>query len=161
MANSSPTTNASTTPSAPEHSPHGFANTAYPSGSLRENLMRKWAGLKLADYGLQLEKDGRRQQIVERLIRKTQDGTLGRPTNEPWPDEEMAVSVGDTTNHHYHTPPRGNSLGKLAIAAGLLATGVAVPFVLNALRDPPPAVSTDDRPDSDTQYGLRLFHEDQ
>jgi len=121
--------------------------------------MRQWAGLKYADYGLQIEKDSRRQDLVERLIRKTQDGTLGQPTGEPLLGDDMGVTVGDTISNHYHQESRGIGLaGKIALSVALLAAGAGAGAVIPALladkAETPPTIETTD---TDTRYGIRLF----
>ena len=172
MSSLSTTPGDSTTPSEPENSPSGFENRSNPPGSLRENLIKKWGRLKLGDYALQVEKDGRRQQIVERLIRKTQDGTLGKPTTEAddnaaWPESDMAINLGDTTTNVYHQPPqasdgnRGRAFGKAALLVGLLAAGLgggALAATLLGGKETPARAVTDT--DTNTQYGLRLLQKE-
>ena len=67
----------------------------------REQLHKQWWQVKVADQALQVEKDRRRQLFNERLIKKTQDGTLSCPTDEPGiddalRDDPMGIKIGDT-----------------------------------------------------------------
>jgi len=82
--------------------------TAIGPQTFREQLAKRWWELKLADFGMQIEKDGRRQLIIERLIKKTQDGTLGKITEESMDailkDDPMGVHIGD--HQHVYLPPQ-------------------------------------------------------
>jgi hypothetical protein len=185
MTNSSPTTNGSTKQSGKEKSPNGSKplgldpSETTPTPTLRENLIKKAAYLKLGERAYQLEKDQGRQRLVERLVRKTQDGTLGKATDDKEPDiakDDMSVQVGDTenvTHHHHYAPPEPaqqepakpeptkdstSAMGKWALAGGLLAAGLGGGALATAMMrgndTTPPAVSLDD---SNTRYGLKLY----
>jgi len=91
--------------------------TATGPQTFREHLAKRWWECKLADFGLQIEKDGRRQLMVERLVKKIQDGTLGKVTEESMDvvlkDDPMGVHIGD--HQHVYLPsqipePKGKSL---------------------------------------------------
>jgi hypothetical protein len=126
----------------------------------RNRLQEQLVGLYEADKGLQLAKDRSRQQLVNRLVRKLQNGTMGQATLEPEDEdvETMGVNVGNTVHHHYTPPPSkpAGVLPKLAMAAGLVAAGAgmgALPWVASMLKSsdsPPPAA------DTDTQYEIGL-----
>jgi len=139
-----------------------------------QQMIRRWVGLKMAHDSVQVAKDLRRQAIVERLIRKTQDGTLGTPTDD-WPLGNtdaggMGVQVGDTIIHQHvseqhRTAGALGTLGKAALAAALIGTGAALPLAAGALMQsfaartqttPAPAPSAPPTADHDTQYQLRL-----
>ena len=82
----------------------------------------------------------RQRRMVERLVKKTQDGTLGTPTDDTPEAEEMRVEVGDKTENHYYgtkadgatsdtrdvadksrkAPMKSGVLGPLALAAALV-----------------------------------------
>jgi hypothetical protein len=144
---------------------------------LRENLIKKLAHIKLGERAYQLEKDHGRQRLVERLIRKTQDGTLGQATGNEEPDiakDDMSVLVGDTKNitHHHYPPPAPSvpvqpepakdsvsTMGKWALAGWLLAAvlggGTLAAFMMRGnSTTQSPAASSDD---SNAKYGLKLY----
>jgi hypothetical protein len=89
-------------PSSPEQAPS--------PQSWKEKIARQWWGLKMLDTEVQIAKDQSRQKLVERLVRKTQDGTLGQLDDgegeDKEDDDEMATSfqVGDNNTHHHHHP---------------------------------------------------------
>lgn len=146
----------------------------------KERVADQWWKLKLADFGVQIDKDMRRHAMVERLVKKTQDGTLQQVTAEPMDktlDEQMGVRIGDEI--HYHntqaTKPvkseqqtQGSSLGKTLAAAGLaaagLGAGVALPIAAWNMTRPDTQVVVEQNPgidtDTDTQYGLKIYRDD-
>lgn len=126
--------------------------------SWTQSLAELWWGRKIADDALQVEKDRRRQLIVERLIKKTQDGTLGKHTDDPFPDDDMAVNVGH--QYHWHNQRSGAGLGKLlgglAIAAGLVGGPLATYLLMKASELPQVVAPSED---TVTDYQLRLGKE--
>ena len=60
--------------------------------------------MKLAHDGVQIEKDLRRDRSIHRLVKKTQDGTLGTPTEESKDEAEDVVNVGNEIHYHYQKP---------------------------------------------------------
>jgi hypothetical protein len=119
----------------------------------REKAKRGWIGLRTAGEAMGIAAVDRSHRIAERLVIKTQDGTLGKPTEEPTSgpieeDGEMGIHVGDTVNHNY--PPKASGLKKAAITAAQLAAGggagAGIPYLMGAF----------DKPDADTKYELRL-----
>ena len=96
--------------------------------TFREQLAKRWWELKVADFGMQIEKDGRRQLLIERLIKKTQDGTLGVSTNESMDnvlkDDPMGVHIGD--HQHVYLPPQ------IPEAKGKPLLETLFPYVLTA-----------------------------
>lgn len=132
--------------------------------------MKRWWDCKIADHALSIEKDGRQRQIVERLIKKTQDGTLGTPTDDPFPSEPMAVTVGD--KFEYNIPPaqpivqqvrEKGILEKLALmgvaATGFGGTAALLSSVLPGRTEQPPPVVAPEQPgptDTDTDTVNRL-----
>ena len=110
------------------------------SPEARDKLLKGWWGKKLADESLQVEAGRRRNLIVERLIKKTQDGTLGKLANDPWPEESDMRVASDDTTIHYHLPaepapplPARSGIGTLAkvgLGGALLAGGVGLGAVI-------------------------------
>lgn len=149
MSSSSSTTQRSTEPTGEANSANG--SPASNSNSLTPwiyRLARGWWGLKEADKAMQVAKDQRRQLVLERLMKKQQDGTIGKPTNEPWPDwEDMNVANDTTTNnvHHHYPSPGGRLLGPLV--GGLLgAAAIGGPLLTWLLMRQP----EQPQPDTDT-----------
>jgi len=127
--------------------------------------------MRLAWECQQVEKDQRRQAIVERLMRKTQDGTLGRPEPQPEEIEPMGVHIGDANVSHYHPAPTPTveapkPVAELAAAAGStwLKRGLLAAALLGSggLGAAGTWLGTRARPagpewlDTNTQYELRL-----
>ncbi len=114
----------------------------------REKFELDWARMRLAHEGMMLEKIQRQNRIVEQLAAQTRDGKFtGGPVPSVPEDENMGVSVGNETHNHYgggETKSLG-SLGKLIVAASLLAGGAGAGVVVNQLLPsaPPAAVDTD------------------
>jgi len=124
----------------------------------RENLVKKWAELKLADMALGMEMHTRGRHISEYAIRKAYEA-VGRGETPEWPkplEEDVSVTIGDTIHYHQtsgdtttqSTPrppaqPSGLSkLGTAALAAGALGVGVPAGMVAShLLRDDPPAIT--------------------
>lgn len=134
----------------------------------KEKLAQLWYETKVADLALQLDKDDRRQRSVERLIRKTQDGTLGEVSSQDDEDESMGVSVGnETITNNYHqpqTPSKSSSVATALVAAGLTAAGIGVgaaapiaAWNLTRQQASPSEVIQDT--DTDTKYGLQIFRD--
>jgi hypothetical protein len=106
--------------------------------------MQHWFGIKLGHQAAALDGIAKQGRLVRRLVRKTQDGTLGQATSEPEDlpeDDDMGVRVGDEINYHLHQPQSAPASGGLASAArtallvGLGAAAGAGPLVAwNALR---------------------------
>lgn len=104
-----------------------------PPRTWQEQLAKHWWGRKIADEALQVEKDQQRQQMLQRLMKKQQDGTVGEATDDPGP-EDMAVSVGD--QYHWHPPTAGSGLGKLLGGLALGASLVGGPLATYLLTRP-------------------------
>lgn len=180
MTDSSQTTNSSTQQTEKAKSPNG-SGPQRPGSSetpqtitppdLRENVLKKLAYIKLGERGYQMVKDQGRQRLVERLVKKTQDGTLGKVTEEDklsnaTDGEDMSFKLGDSfeTHHHYTqqqqqpaaTSNGNSSLAKWALAAGLLASGLGGGALAASLLKSPPS-SPPASADSDTRYGLKVY----
>jgi hypothetical protein len=121
------------------------------------DLIPNWINVRQAHEALQVAKDARRAQIVNRLVLKTQDGTVGCPGDYPIEDEDVGVQIGDNVVHHHHTPTKSRmgTLGKLATVGALMAgtggLGAAIPIVASLLSQQGTAMT-----DTDTQYELKL-----
>ncbi len=111
-------------------------------------VLKMWWQMKIAERMGSMASIMGQNQLVRRLVKKNQDGTLGK-TKAGRDDDEMGdtqINVGDSTHHHYETPGKGRlgTIAKLAIGAGLLGTGagasIAIPMLANALKKDPPTV---------------------
>lgn len=112
----------------------------------------------------------RQALFVQRLVRKTQNGTLGQVTEEPEDkllsgDDEMNFKVGDDivlqmpdTKPKSIMPSTVNPFWASLATAGLLGAGYFANEYLNKptppVVDQPPAVVTS--PDTNTQYKMIL-----
>lgn len=141
-----------------------MTNTPNPLASdWRERLANAWYRLKLGDTALQIEKDGRRQRATEFAVVQAYKAA-GLEGKHPLEDEEVAVSVGDTTINHY-TPPTASGSSSTLKTAGLVGAGalaaLAAPIAYDAITsrptpDPSQAAVSQDR---DTQYQFRVVPE--
>ncbi len=114
--------------------------------------------------------------LVRRLVRKTQDGTIGQPdaavestpptTEGEDMEDEAKVSFGDQTTYNITEPPARVSAAKapgllpyiLAAAiggGGLGAAAATLPSLLRAPAAAPPAQTVTDT-DTNTQYDLKF-----
>lgn len=138
----------------------------------QDRLSKQSIGIRQAERLMGAQGLDRRGRLVERLVRKTQDGTLGTATGDD-PGGEDVIQVGD--NHYTvlpaepHTGTSSSSLaGKMlaTAAAALLAGGGGVGAAMWALSGPettdPPAAVAPQTPgpnvDTDTKYRLRLVN---
>lgn len=128
--------------------------------SLHTRVWNDVAGIRHLNELRMLDKLRKQDSLVRRLVRKTQDGTLGTATDDQEPEEML--QVGD--NLIMQQPAQG--LGKwaqaAAIAAGLVAAGGLGGLATKLLLDAPAAVAPASvspavpATDLDTQYELRL-----
>lgn len=77
-------------------------------------------------------------------------------------DMDDTTYLGDITEQHYHTPSAAGNIAKTLAAAGLLAAGLGTAAALpiaayNMTKGEAVAPTPVTGPDSDTQYGLRVF----
>ncbi len=143
------------------------------------SAMENHSQFLVAGEAAQLEKLLRQHQLVERLVKKRQDGTIGQPTEEPGDGEDVGVSVGNTINHYYPTQtqpaaaPVASSPGAavapaatsdwkkaLALAAALLGgsgVGVAVPWALGAFNKPAATNTTVVQPGESRGLGIEVI----
>jgi hypothetical protein len=113
----------------------------------RQKFELNWARMRLGHEGMMLEKIQRQNRIVEHLAAQTRDGKFtGGPVPSVPEGEDMGVSIGNETHNHYAGAPKSlGSLGKLVVAASLLAGGGGVGALVSQLLPsnpplPPPAV---------------------
>jgi len=131
-----------------------------------KDLMKKSAGLKLATQAQTIQSLGRNLLSEDQWVDRTKAAAHKSIYGEEFPtmsteDEEMHVGDDNSTrNIYYPAQPQGSTAGtlaKLALGAGLLASGVGVPIggyiIAEALKNQPvPAIDTD----TDTQYEIGL-----
>ena len=113
---------------------------------LREKFLQNWMDTRLSHEGMMLGKIQRQNHIVEQLAAQTRDGNFsGGPVPSVPEDEEMGVSIGNETHNHYQRGRPLGTLGKLIVAASLLAGGAGACVLANQFLsgDPPAAVDTD------------------
>jgi len=130
------------------------------NGAWKETLKRNWANTRLAHEAGMLGELMAEKALVRRLVKKSQDGTVGTPTEE---DEDVDVNVGNEIHYHVaqtaadaqptSTPITSTASAWLAplLSAALAAAGAGGLTYLMT-RDIPTMVDTD----TDTQYELRL-----
>jgi hypothetical protein len=113
----------------------------------REKFLLNWMQTRLAHEGMMLNKILRQNRIVEQLAAQTREGKFsGGQTPSDLEGEDMGVSIGNETHNHYEGGPRPiGLLGKLIVAASLLAGGAGAGVLISELlsADLPPAVDTD------------------
>lgn len=123
----------------------------------REKLIQRRQGVRMAHDLMQIAKDGSRQRVVERLIRKQQDGSLGRPDGE---DDmgDIQVVAGDLTVEQPR--PRTSKLASAILGAAVLAAGAGlgagIPLGWELLQPTPPPVAPAKSEDRDTLFELDL-----
>lgn len=101
-----------------------------------DNIAKKWMGLRIAERASGLAGIRAAARSTRRLVRKTQDGTLGQP-DEPMEDEE-SISIGDP-QYHYHGQQQGQSnLLPMVLAAILGGFGAKYLPVFNSQEPAPP-----------------------
>jgi len=74
----------------------------------REKVAKNWINTRLAHEGMMLDKIQRQGALVRRLIRKTQNGTLGTATDEPEDAveaDDVGVMIGNEIHNHYGQQP--------------------------------------------------------
>lgn len=148
-----------------------MTTTEATSPSWKDRLLKQSVGIRQAEKLLQAAGLDRRGRLVERLVKKTQDGSLGQSTPDD-PGADDVIQVGD---NHYTVLPQdpaphiaaaapGTTGKTLATVAAALLAGAGGMWALSptppAETDPPPAVAKDTpgKPttDSNTKYRLRL-----
>ena len=86
-----------------------------------EKLKKNWAGVRLGHEAVMLEKIQQEAALTRRLVRKTQDGTLGKASDEPEDAEaDMGVAIGNEVHYHYGVEP--TAIQPVAPQAGVVGT---------------------------------------
>jgi hypothetical protein len=113
-----------------------------------------------------LRQAARRFNNVESLVMSTREKLLGKEVvdnNRP-EGEDMHIGDDNSVIHQYLPASTGSTAGtlaKLALAAGLITTGIGVPaggyLIWDALKNQPaPVTPADPTIDTDTQYEIGL-----
>jgi hypothetical protein len=127
---------------------------------------------------MDIQRLAKQNKLNRRLVRKTQDGTLGKPTEEPEDEEDDTVHIGDVTilqpasNQPTYSQingvqDAGQKSNRLATAALLVATllggagigAAALHYAATPAVSPHPATSAATAADVDTQWTLRLVED--
>ena len=138
----------------------------------REKYKRWWLQLRgIAWDSMMLDKIMRQNKIVRDTVRRTQDGTLGKPSEGGSGEEgDMGIRIGDEVHNHYSAPAPNtpapaagmSTLGKLGIGAALAlggaGLGATVPMAIDAWNNRPSVVDTDT--DTDTTVSVSIPEED-
>lgn len=113
--------------------------------------------LRSAREAAQIGKLTAQELLTRRLVRKTQNGTVGQATIEPEDGESVNIHIGDKVTQ----PPGTTGLGKaarvVALGAAILGAGglgAAGTAIVGKLLSPPAAAT-----DTDTRYSLELVPE--
>lgn len=147
------------------------SDNSKPPESLEHSATRKWAGLRFL-YDMVMQEDARAALADNRKLANRWnnmnlggDGASAMPAGEDMGD--MIAGDQKIINHHYHQQAAAKSklgtLAKLAIGAGLIATGAGVtagvPFILSAWKDwkQPAAVQHATDVDTDTTGEIMLW----
>ncbi len=128
----------------------------------QERIAKHFWSIKVGERAEGLRQASHRFNNVESLVMSTREKLLGKEivdNNRP-EGEEMHIGDDNRVTHQY-MPSQGNTAGtlaKLALGAGLIATGVGVPVggwvIADALKAKP--VATQSSTDSDTLFDLEL-----
>jgi hypothetical protein len=101
------------------------AKATDPWETAKPKIKKNWFGIEMADRMVGMRALDRSHRLAERLARKTQDGTLGKPDETPEVGddmgEDMGVQVGDNVVNHYYPPPEKPAEEPLPVAEKLPA----------------------------------------
>lgn len=127
---------------------------------LRVKLWTRWLNGRCLHDLTSLNSINKGNALTRRLVKKGQDGTIGRLTEDDL-DDDMLVGgdINISTTNQSGRPSSGlGTVGKVALALGLVASGAGigalVPIVLNAVGQK--AVDFMDQ-DTDTQYNVETY----
>jgi len=142
-----------------------------------DKLMRQFYEVLLAGKAQMLARSERQQGLLNRLARKTMDGTLGQPNEaDDAGADDMQLRIGDETINYYGSPPEAPAntptatkatgwasvLKQAALGAALVAAGGGMATALSAwfpdapttpVVQPAPAMT-----DTDTISTLEIDH---
>lgn len=133
--------------------------------SWKEKLAQMWWGVKVGERAENLRQTARRFNNVDSLVMSTREKLLGKEIVDNNRPEGEDMHIGDYSSvTHQYLPPTSNSAGalaRLAIGAGLLATGIGVPvggyLIADALNQKPSTADEIVLPDDqDTLFNLEL-----
>lgn len=134
-----------------------------PAPTWREKVKRNWINMRLGHEAMMMDKLQKQGALVERLVRKAQDGSLGTSTDEPEEADSMGVMVGNEIHNHYGPEPTEASpsvspgadtdvglaevpawkkaAALAAIVAGMGGTAGLASYLTSRGQDTPPAVT--------------------
>lgn len=128
----------------------------------REKLAQKFWAIKIGERAENLRQAAKRFDNVDSLTMATREKLLGKEiTDNNRPEgEEMHIGDDNSVIHQYLPERKSGGLLKLAIATGLLATGIGVPagawMVADVLKNRPEPVLPDKTIDTNTEYDIEL-----
>lgn len=151
--------------------------TATPENPFPESagtLMEKWGKLRIANNALNMLNLQRTQNNCHKhdsAWRKMGMDMLNwrnkmmgvEPSAATSKEEDMEVRFDSpqTVTNHYHPKPGLGTIAKLALGAGLIASGagigIGLPLILSALKPKPPVVQPQQDQDSDTATELNFW----
>lgn len=123
--------------------------------------MKTSVGIRQLEKAVDIDRLYRQSRYVQRLVRKTQDGTIGTAEDNEMSEDDASFNVGDQVHNHYHGPPQQSSaLKKLAPAIALGSAlalgggaGVAIPLIASWMSQQ--KVEAPTMEDTDTRRILR------
>ncbi|WP_145313677.1 hypothetical protein [Gimesia fumaroli] len=126
-------------------------------------MAKHFWSVKVGERAENLRQAARRFNNVDSLTMATREKLLGKEIVDNNRPEGEDMHIGDDNSVvHQYMPAQGNTAGtlaKLALGAGLIATGVGVPvggwLIADALKNRPAPVA-DPNIDTDTQYEIGL-----
>ncbi len=121
-----------------------------------EHLLKQGSQTKLAHNAVQVAKNAKQFESVNRLVRKTQDRVFGEDDDVAEDDMQIRFDSPETHTHNYPPKQAMGGLAKIALgvalAAGTGGLGLAALAVWELMQRPPAATDTD----SDTILELTL-----
>lgn len=128
--------------------------------------------LTAADHKKSLEEAQRNREAESAAVRKHVWGSSGSEALTSEEDMGDQIVLGDIRTEHHHAAPQpstGSNIAKTLAAAGLAAAGLgagaALPIAAYQMFKQQPStnviVPNDTDTDTNTQYGLRIFRDEQ
>ena len=131
-----------------------------------ERVNRNTAQAHQLQYVMDIQRLKKQNTLNRRLVRKTQDGTLGKETEEPEDaeDEDDHIQFGDNVTHVYNSEPQTTTtqaaeaksplIWPLVLATALGAGGLGAGVMALLKPTATPTVIEQKVPDTDTKYQL-------
>lgn len=136
-----------------------------------ERVNRNTAQAHQLQYVMDIQRLKKQNTLNRRLVRKTQDGTLGKETEEPEDaeDEDDHIQFGDNVTHVYNSEPqtttttqaapvlaeaKSPSIWPLVLATALGAGGLGAGVMALLKPTATPTVIEQKGNDTDTKYQL-------